>query len=96
MSQTDQHQPPPWAAFMPAVSDARVDQLRLDAVLRRTGYSRREWYRAMKAGRAPAGFMRGVARVWSSLEIDAFNRWQVATLPPAKPETQRSRRKARG
>lgn len=93
MNTATQHQqpdpPPPWAAHL-SVSDAPPTWLRLPAVLERTGYSERGWYRAMQEGRAPSGQRRGSTVVWSAYDIDAFVRWEMATLPPA--HTQRKRR----
>lgn len=94
MNTATQHQqtepPPPWAAYMPA-ADTPLLQLRIDDVLTRTGYSRRSWYDAMKNGTAPSGKQRGGTVVWSSHEIEAFNRWQQANLPPARAHRSRRR-----
>lgn len=92
MNTATQHQqpdpPPPWAAYMPP-ADTPLLQLRLGDVLERTGFSRRSWYEAMQAGTAPAGRKRGACVVWSSHEIEAFNRWQLETLPPARAHRKR-------
>lgn len=79
--------PPPWAAY--TRDDIEMRFLRREAVLERTGYSERAWYRAIAEGRAPEGQRRGGTVVWSSIDIDAFLRWEAATLPPARSNGKR-------
>lgn len=81
--QTEQQQDAPaepWMAYHPG--DAfPTDSLTVERVVERVGMSRAGWYRAISSGRAPRPFVRGGRRVWDSREIEAWNRWQMDTLP---------------
>ena len=81
--QTEQQQDAPaepWMAYHPGDTFA-TEILPIDRVIERTGMTRASWYRAISAKRAPAGMKRGIRSVWDSREIEAWNRWQAATLP---------------
>lgn len=82
--------PPPWAAYM-GEDHAAPAWLRLPDVLERTRYSESGWRRAIKEGRAPEGQRRGATVVWNASVIDAFVRWEIATLPPARSAKGRRR-----
>jgi predicted DNA-binding transcriptional regulator AlpA len=72
---------PPWMDYHPG-DTFPTEILTLERVLERTGMSRSGWYQLISQGRAPVPSRRGVCTsVWDSREIEAWNRWQMDTLP---------------
>lgn len=81
--QTEQQQDAPaepWMAYHPG-PNWPTESLTIASVSARTGMTRSSWYRAIQAKRAPAARLRGGRAVWDSREIEAWNRWQMDTLP---------------
>lgn len=74
-----EHQPP-WMAYHPGQSWP-TEMLSIARVLDRTAMSKSSLYLAIQQQRAPAPLHRGRQSVWDSREIEAWNRWQAATLP---------------
>jgi predicted DNA-binding transcriptional regulator AlpA len=80
MEQQKTEPQPPWMAYHPG-ENWPTESLTIVSVTSRTGMTKSSWYRAISAGRAPAARLRGGRAVWDSREIEAWNRWQMDTLP---------------
>jgi predicted DNA-binding transcriptional regulator AlpA len=80
MEQKQTEPQPPWMAYHPG-QNWPTESLTIVSVMSRTGMTKSSWYRAIGAGRAPAARLRGGRAVWDSREIEAWNRWQMDTLP---------------
>lgn len=62
------------------VNEQPLSLLRLPDVLRRTGYSRAGWYKAIAEGRAPQPLKRGAVSLWPSDVIDNYVRDEISKL----------------
>ncbi len=80
MEQQPTEPQPPWMAYHPG-ENWPTESLTIVSVTSRTGMTKSSWYRAIQAKRAPAARLRGGRAVWDSREIEAWNRWQMDTLP---------------